>query len=456
MVLSNKKTLVSRGAPSVPSNLSVNPQSTNHELHSSPTSSFIAAAKGQLGPTAPRKFINSSSVTLNLNCRPSASATSAPTYISIINDPLVPSTPLTYITGSSDCSVTYTVPPSHRHLDLDFLSALRDEFPFGIGFAVQHKEDDISFPATRTFSSSLTRFNFSGIPMESPVETKINLLNIFSKYGKVVDIVLHLDDASSKWFRGNGHVLVDIADSSDDQLQPSYKVDYKNQTAILVTWNKMPVHCRYCKQMGHNRDSCPERPKENRTCYTCGIKGHLNIQCLRAPPSEPEAAKRSRHIEPASSITTRAIATPRVNKTQKHLSQSTTTITTVPVTTNDTPVEETQPEDTPEFEDIDIHQLEQILDEQDQDNVHLEVICSDDDVNMPDENTNFPAYDTPSQLPSLNPQISTTASTTTNTTTSLSNNKPTPASTRVSLTVGGLIVPVFELFYFRLHNSTNS
>ncbi|KAG1121822.1 hypothetical protein G6F38_014051 [Rhizopus arrhizus] len=77
--------------------------------------------------------------------------------------------------------------------------------------------------------------------MESPVETKTNLLNIFSKYGKVVDIVLHLDDASSKWFRGNGHVLVDIVDSSDDQLQPSYKVDYKNQTAILVTWKKMPV-----------------------------------------------------------------------------------------------------------------------------------------------------------------------------------------------------------------------
>ncbi|KAG1136232.1 hypothetical protein G6F37_012162 [Rhizopus arrhizus] len=100
--------------------------------------------KANLGPTAPRKFISSSSVTLNLNCRSSASATSAPTYISIINGPLVPSTPLTYITGSSDCSVTYTVPPSYRHLDLDFLSALHGEFPFGIGFAVQHKEDSNS------------------------------------------------------------------------------------------------------------------------------------------------------------------------------------------------------------------------------------------------------------------------------------------------------------------------
>jgi hypothetical protein len=162
---------------------------------------LLQPLKANLDPTAPRKFINSSSVTLNLNCRPSASVTSAPTYISIINDPLVPSTPLTYITGSSDCTVTYTVPPSYRHLDLDFLSSLRDEFPFGIGFAVQHKEDgnslsveiglasddycqqainkpivlnDISFPATRTFFSSLTRFNFSGIPMESPVETKTN------------------------------------------------------------------------------------------------------------------------------------------------------------------------------------------------------------------------------------------------------------------------------------------
>ncbi|KAG0733228.1 hypothetical protein G6F57_015632 [Rhizopus arrhizus] len=184
--------------------------------------------------------------------------------------------------------------------------------------------------------------------------------------------------------------------------------------------------------MGHNRDSCPERPKENRTCYTCGIKGHLSIQCSRAPPSEPEAAKRSRHIEPTSNIITRAIATPRVNKTQKHLSQITTTVTTVPIITNETPVEETQPEDAPEFEDIDIHQLEQILNDQDQGNARLEVVCRDDDVDMPDENTNLPAYDTLPQLSSLNSQTPTTASITTNTTTSRSNNKPIPAPTRVS------------------------
>jgi hypothetical protein len=157
----------------------------------------------------------------------------------------------------------------------------------------------------------------------------------------------------------------------------------------------------------------------------------LSIQCSRAPPSEPEAAKRSRHIEPTSNITTRAIATPRVNKTQKHLNQITTMITTVPVVTNDTPVEETQLEDAPEFEDIDIHQLEQILDDQDQGNAHLEVVCRDDDADTPDENTNLPAYDTPPQLPSLNPQTPTTASITTNTTTPRSNNKPTPVPTRV-------------------------
>ncbi|KAG1439830.1 hypothetical protein G6F55_013644 [Rhizopus delemar] len=100
---------------------------------------------------------------------------------------------------------------------MEFLSKLRQGYPYGIGYAIQHKEEgnslsvelglasqdycndainkpiiikDISFPATRTFPTSLTRFNFSDVPMESPMETKDTLLKIFSRYGKVIDIVV--------------------------------------------------------------------------------------------------------------------------------------------------------------------------------------------------------------------------------------------------------------------------
>ncbi|KAG1446996.1 hypothetical protein G6F56_009397 [Rhizopus delemar] len=71
--------------------------------------------------------------------------------------------------------------------------------------------------------------------MESPIETKDTLHKIFSQYGKVIDIVLHLDDGSSTWFRGNGHILVEAHESTPEQPGPSYKLDYNAKTAILVT-----------------------------------------------------------------------------------------------------------------------------------------------------------------------------------------------------------------------------
>ncbi|KAI9243350.1 hypothetical protein BY458DRAFT_425339, partial [Sporodiniella umbellata] len=179
--------------------------------------SYLAAAKGQLTPSAPRVFRKTSDNKQDINCRQSESATSSPKFISIFENPMSPTNPLIYKTGSSDFSVAYTVPIEHRHLQVEFLSKLRQEFPYGVGYAIQHKEErnelsvevalaseeycklavqkpvllrDISFPAVRTIPSSLTRFNFSGVPMESPTETRGTIQKIFSRYGRVVDIVL--------------------------------------------------------------------------------------------------------------------------------------------------------------------------------------------------------------------------------------------------------------------------
>ncbi|KAG0867260.1 hypothetical protein G6F15_012447 [Rhizopus arrhizus] len=157
--------------------------------------------------------------------------------------------------------------------------------------------------------------------MESPSETKETLAKLFSPFGRIVDIVLHLDDVSSQWFRGNGHILVETRESDPNNNSPSYRLDYNGKTSILVTWAKMPKHCRYCKAMGHTRETCSERPSEVRTCFTCGIKGHLRVNCTRAPPTEPESSKRSRRIAPDSSITTRSILTPRLTSQRQNTSQ---------------------------------------------------------------------------------------------------------------------------------------
>ncbi|KAI9274181.1 hypothetical protein BY458DRAFT_148453 [Sporodiniella umbellata] len=73
----------------------------------------------------------------------------------------------------------------------------------------------------------------------------------------------------------------------------------------------MPKFCRYCKAMGHTRESCSERPTENRSCFTCGVKGHLSVNCTRAPPKDADTSKRPRRVAPKSAITIRNIARPR-------------------------------------------------------------------------------------------------------------------------------------------------
>ncbi|KAG1140904.1 hypothetical protein G6F37_008181 [Rhizopus arrhizus] len=47
-----------------------------------------------------------------------------------------------------------------------------------------------------------------------------------------------------------------------------------------------------------------------RICFTYGARGHLSVNCKRASPTESEASKRSRHIEPISPVTTLIMATP--------------------------------------------------------------------------------------------------------------------------------------------------
>ncbi|KAI9245632.1 hypothetical protein BY458DRAFT_528596, partial [Sporodiniella umbellata] len=244
MVLPDINFSVQRGAPSA----STPPQTGNAnemEVLTSPTLSYVSAVKGTLEPHDPGVVKVTQTATLNVNSRPAVPDTSAPKHISILTDPLDPTPPVEYRICTTENSIFYTVPPHLRHLDIEFINLLRDKFPFGVGYVLHHKEEGnslaievglsrTSFPATRAFSSSLTRFNFSGIPGESPIDTRDNLISIFSRYGKVQD-----------WFRGNGHVLVDMTSDPINQPNLTYKMDYNDKTHILVTWAKMPKFCRY-------------------------------------------------------------------------------------------------------------------------------------------------------------------------------------------------------------------
>ncbi|KAI9243385.1 hypothetical protein BY458DRAFT_569239 [Sporodiniella umbellata] len=152
--------------------------------------SYLAAAKEQLTPSALRFFRKPSDKKPDINCRQSEAAISSPKFI-----------PLIHKTESSDSSVTYTIPIEHRYLQVDFLSKIRQEFPYSrnelsIKMALASEEiyklvvqnpvflRDIIFLAVRTIHFSLTRFNFSRVPIEPPTETRGTIQNFFPDTAK--------------------------------------------------------------------------------------------------------------------------------------------------------------------------------------------------------------------------------------------------------------------------------
>ncbi|KAI9250292.1 hypothetical protein BY458DRAFT_563364, partial [Sporodiniella umbellata] len=66
--------------------------------------------------------------------------TSSPKFRSIFEYPVSSTNLLIYKTGSSGFSVAYTVSVDHRHIQVEFLSKLRQEFSYGVGYAIQRKE----------------------------------------------------------------------------------------------------------------------------------------------------------------------------------------------------------------------------------------------------------------------------------------------------------------------------
>ncbi|KAG1395550.1 hypothetical protein G6F60_010181 [Rhizopus arrhizus] len=72
----------------------------------------------------------------------------------------------------------------------------------------------------------------------------------------------------------------------------------------------MPKHCRCCKDMGHMRGSCSERPLENQTYNICDVRDYLSVQCTHITHTELEASKRSQHAEPTSILTVPRTAKP--------------------------------------------------------------------------------------------------------------------------------------------------
>lgn len=229
--------------------------------------------------------------------------------------------------GSTDHSVFYHVPGNSKSLKADLAAALSLRFPFGDGLGLTHQDIPSgttiemslangtlcakalaepvhvqnhvfhAFPAVSP-DRALTRINLTKLPITKIDTLRDELRNNFARYGIVREIVIYLDDWSSSWFTGNGHLYIErpkTGPKKNDFDDLMYKIQLDSlDTYCLATWTKMDSHCVYCKKMGHSRKDCDIIPSETRKCYACHSRGHIARNCPRAKADGSTSLKRPR------------------------------------------------------------------------------------------------------------------------------------------------------------------
>ncbi|KAG1136489.1 hypothetical protein G6F37_011463 [Rhizopus arrhizus] len=209
--------------------------------------------------------------------------------------------------GTWQHSAFYRIQHHLKHFKVQFSTELRKVLPFGVGLGSKEACDKATntplevnghkFPAFPAVDSqqALLKVNLSKLPLLPVKELRELLINNFSRYGTVRDIVIYLDDWSQTWFSGNDCIYLERPSTTEktfDTLQ--YKIDLDNNGFCLGTWGNMKRHCIYCKAMGHSRKDCPELPAETRTCYVCNSRGHIARNCPKTDENDQSSSKRAR------------------------------------------------------------------------------------------------------------------------------------------------------------------
>ncbi|OAD80979.1 CCHC-type zinc finger transcription factor [Phycomyces blakesleeanus NRRL 1555(-)] len=250
----------------------------------------------------------------------------APTFRHAIvlgsNDPLTK--PRTWRESTSQFSVYYTTPPETSPEFIVFFDALLQSFLpgeiFGLNpsnkagtlFELHLSSKDVCARACRVgfrynnetvlaspaiaSSSKLFKLTLSKLPRFPPQEyatLDTKLRNALTKYGYVHDISIN---TLFGFMDGSGHAYVERPPYEEGALLPlRFKMDFDDNTTFLATWLNMGAHCALCQTMGHDRDNCPTRPKETRSCYGCHQVGHLRSKCPRAAEVD-NSYKRDRKV----------------------------------------------------------------------------------------------------------------------------------------------------------------
>ncbi|KAG1028278.1 hypothetical protein G6F25_012439 [Rhizopus arrhizus] len=169
---------------------------------------------------------------------------------------------------------------THQYIELNFdneedkMDALKKEF-----LILDRK---IKVQTTMDKNSEVIRIGITNIPYEKDDKLKPLMIQLFEKYGSILEIGLH-HTVDGGWFNGRGYVtLVKDKAKNYEPLTPQIP-SWEQDHNLHIVWSNMKPICNYCHVDDHTRVNCPVLLRRRKACFICESTHHLKAQCPDAP-----------------------------------------------------------------------------------------------------------------------------------------------------------------------------
>ncbi|KAG1001655.1 hypothetical protein G6F27_012671 [Rhizopus arrhizus] len=131
-------------------------------------------------------------------------------------------------------------------------------------------------------NSEVIRIGITNIPYEKDDKLKPLMIQLFEKYGSILEIGLH-HTVDGGWFNGRGYVtLVKDKAKNYEPLTPQIP-SWEQGHYLHIVWSNMKPICNYCHVDDHTRVNCPVLLRKRKACFICESTQHLKAQCPDAP-----------------------------------------------------------------------------------------------------------------------------------------------------------------------------
>ncbi|KAG0849635.1 hypothetical protein G6F17_010598 [Rhizopus arrhizus] len=169
---------------------------------------------------------------------------------------------------------------THQYIELNFdneehkMDALKKEF-----LILDRK---IKVQTTMDKNSEVIRIGITNIPYEKDDKLKPLMIQLFEKYGSILEIGLH-HTVDGGWFNGRGYVtLVKDKAKNYEPLTPQIP-SWEQGHYLHIVWSNMKPICNYCHVDDHTRVNCPVLLRRRKACFICESTQYLKAQCPDAP-----------------------------------------------------------------------------------------------------------------------------------------------------------------------------